>query len=942
MARQPSNAGNDTAVKTKSTASKPTTRRAKTTRKRSTKKRTTAKDADENTPAVEAPEKSAAETRDGSAEKDKPKKVAVQSSESAGESGKTAKKARRRRKRKIRTEHPPEMEADQADADSPEAAAEAAVDEPETAAETEANNEAGAVDTAVSDEEAAKSTERKRRRKRKRKKPTETAPADTDEKPVPQPALTAEKPEPVRSPVARTESTVERTELTAAPSLTPRGRKTPEPFGAGLVDDESDQLQVAAPVGDLVPPSPDEAYDPTPTGPHDDVSEGWAAFREDIAEQLEELPALPAALPAPSAEEHEGGDSAASKLVLKRRPKRRARRGRRRGQGDGERDHEQDHELEHAPEQQVERHPDGGSRQRDHAEPQEDTSARQQSRPAPSAAEDKKSDEPKKRRRKRSSKRKKAQQPVAEPEIKVIGEKDREPVPPPTEGGREMIINVTAGAECRIAIVHEGRLEELYIERQSAGSHVGNIYKGYVTNVEPSIQAAFVDFGLNKNGFLHISDVRPQYFPGRSSEPEPVGKKVPRRDRPPIQKCFRRGDEVLVQVAKEGVGTKGPTLTTYLSIPGRFMVMMPGMNRLGVSRKIEDENDRRAMRELLNELSLPDDMGFILRTAGLNRTKRELQGDLNYLVRLWKTVEQRISNERAPCELYQESDLVIRTIRDVYSSDFARIVVDDADTAQKAKAFLQIAMPRSYGEVVEYRRHEPIFHFYGIEQEIQQIHSRHVPLPSGGSIVIDTTEAMVAIDVNSGKYRELADAEETAYRTNLEAAGEIARQLRLRDLGGLVVCDFIDMRLDRHKRSVEKALRDALKKHKERARILRLSKFGLIEMTRQRQRPSIKRSVFNDCPHCNGSGLIKTPESVSLEVMRILQLLIHKPEVHTITLTVSPPVSTLVLNERRSTLHQLEKQTGKRVRIQSDSMFARDQVSYECADDRGMPLRIEV
>ena len=505
-----------------------------------------------------------------------------------------------------------------------------------------------------------------------------------------------------------------------------------------------------------------------------------------------------------------------------------------------------------------------------------------------------------------------------------------------------MIINVTANAECRIAIRSNSRLEELYIERQSSASHVGSIYMGRITNVEPSIQAAFVDFGLNRNGFLHISDVQPKYFPNNKGESEQVGKKVPRRDRPPIQKCFRRGDQVIVQVTKEGVGTKGPTLTTYLSIPGRFVVMMPGMNSLGVSRKIEDEVDRRAMRDMLNQLTLPKGIGFILRTAGLNRPKRELQSDLNYLNRLWKTVENRIAKESVPCELYQESDLVIRTIRDVYSSDFKKIVADNHDTAIKAREFLRIAMPRTSGAVAEYKRPEPIFHYYKIEEEIKQLHSRHVPLPSGGSIIIDTTEAMVAIDVNSGKFREVQDAEEAAFRVNLEAAAEIARQLRLRDLGGLVVCDFIDLRLDRNKRAVEKALRDALKSHKERARILRMSKFGLIEMTRQRQRPSIKQSIFVDCPHCTGSGLIKTPESMSLEVLRILQLLAHKEQVRNITITVAPRVSSLVLNESRTYLYQLETDRKKTIAVVPDVMYAHDQVSYECTDDRGMPLRIEL
>ncbi len=650
-----------------------------------------------------------------------------------------------------------------------------------------------------------------------------------------------------------------------------------------------------------------------------------------------------------------------ARVVLKRRPIRRARRSKSRGKTDGKTDRKT--EAKSGPKVAAATESTIANEKEAQAQPKtKDTDAKTfqpgESSGQPGESSGKSTSTRGRRRRRGQSKSAKKVQTETSPapvaasievaddlaelaeDISVIT--DDSPKVSLQSEGREMIINSTAGAECRIAILHNGRLEEIYIERQSAASHVGNIYKGKITNVESSIQAAFVDFGLAKNGFLHISDVLPKYFPNKADATEDVGKKVPRRDRPPIQKCFRRGDEVIVQVAKEGVGTKGPTLTTYLSIPGRFVVMMPGMSKLGVSRRIEDDADRKAMRDLLGQLTMPEGMGFILRTAGLNRNKRELQSDLNYLNRLWKTVQKRIKNQATPCELYQESDLVIRTIRDVYSSDFKRIVVDDHKVAVKAKDFLRIAMPRTQGDVVAYQKHEPIFHHYGIEQEIQRIYSRHVPLPSGGSIVIDSTEAMVAIDVNSGKYRDQNDAEETAYRINLEAAEEIARQLRLRDLGGLVVCDFIDMRLDRHKRAVEKALRDALKLHKERARILRMSKFGLIEMTRQRQGPSIKRSVFVDCRHCSGSGLVKTAESMSLEVLRIMQLLTHRDDVAQVVVSVAPDVCTLVVNEQRSFLNHLETKSNKKISILPDPTFTNDQVSYKAIDDRGMPLRIEV
>ncbi|MFQ5805303.1 MAG: ribonuclease E/G, partial [Phycisphaerae bacterium] len=325
-------------------------------------------------------------------------------------------------------------------------------------------------------------------------------------------------------------------------------------------------------------------------------------------------------------------------------------------------------------------------------------------------------------------------------------------------GQKEMIINVVPREECRIAIMEKGKLQEIYLERASAENYVGNIYKGIVTNVEPSIQAAFVDFGQGKNGFLHISDLHPQCFPDGEGNAENVGRKMPRRNRPPIQRCLRRGQQLLVQITKEGIGTKGPTLTAYLSIPGRFLVMMPGMRQIGVSRKIEDDEARHKLRKQLLDLALPEDIGFIARTAALDRTKRELQSDLNYLSRLWKAVQTRIANQKAPAEIYTESDLVIRTIRDVYTSDISRIVVDDHDVATRAHEFLSIFSPRSRDTVVEYDQTEPIFHRYGIEAELERLHSRHVPLKSGGSLVIDQTEALVAVDVNSGRFRTEDDA----------------------------------------------------------------------------------------------------------------------------------------------------------------------------------------
>lgn len=500
---------------------------------------------------------------------------------------------------------------------------------------------------------------------------------------------------------------------------------------------------------------------------------------------------------------------------------------------------------------------------------------------------------------------------------------------------REMLINVSEGEECRIALMENGRLEEFYIERTSATSHVGNIYKGRVVNVEPSIQAAFIDFGLGRNGFLHISDLLPSYF-GRKGEDvtETVGRKLARRDRPPIQRCLRRGDEIIVQIIKEGIGTKGPTLTTYLSIPGRILVMMPGMSKMGVSRKIEDETERRRLRQILDAQEPPEECGFIIRTAGIGRTKADIQRDLAYLTRLWRQINKKIESVSGPTELYTEGDLVTRTVRDVFSAEIDAIVVDNAKVAEEVREFVKLTSPKAKDKVQYYDAPLPLFHKYNIEKDIEMMYSRHVPLPSGGSLVIDQTEAVVAIDVNSGKFRDHSDAETTAFKTDMEAAEEIPRQLKMRDLGGVIICDFIDLRYERHRRELEKKLHDNFKNDRAKTKVLRMSQFGIIELTRQRMRPSVKRSIYCDCPHCRGSGLVKTPESMSLDVMRRLAIATHDQRVVRIELTVHGDVAFYLNNRKRRSMAQLEAQTGKRIIIKVDAKLGLDEVRFELFDAR--------
>jgi ribonuclease E len=482
---------------------------------------------------------------------------------------------------------------------------------------------------------------------------------------------------------------------------------------------------------------------------------------------------------------------------------------------------------------------------------------------------------------------------------------------------------------------------------------------------------------------LHISDVEPQYFrqggydprklaqpnggphgdaefEGRGEREEPqshgrgrgggrngAGTRTARfrqgvrpRFKPPIQEIFQRGDEVLVQVIKEGIGTKGPTLSTYISIPGRYLVLMPALGRIGVSRKIESDEDRRRLRDILRELNPPKGVGFIVRTAGTDRTKKELSRDLAYLLRLWKVIVRRIRKTSAPVDIYEESDMIIRTIRDIFTGEVDTIYIDEPKAFERAKEFLQIVMPRYVNRLQLYEGREPLFHKYNLDEEIAKINQRHVPLKGGGSLVIDQTEALVAIDVNSGNFRTDGSAEDSAYQLNVTAAKEIARQLRLRDLGGVVVNDFIDMRKERNRRGVERTLRDAVKRDRARTKILRTSPFGLIEMTRQRIRPSIKRSVYKECPSCGGTGLVKSAESMTIEVVRKLIMCAQAPQVARISVTVEEEVATILNNKKRRDLVQLEQENNVEVQVLSGEGLSPEFLKIDCVDANGREVRV--
>jgi len=506
---------------------------------------------------------------------------------------------------------------------------------------------------------------------------------------------------------------------------------------------------------------------------------------------------------------------------------------------------------------------------------------------------------------------------------------------------REMLFNVAEREECRVAVVEDGSLEELYVERASLSRHVGNIYKGRVANIESGIQAAFIDFGVGKNGFLHISDLHPRYFSRTGGEyAESIGRRKSLKERPPIQECLRKGQKIVVQVTKEGIKTKGATLSTYLALPGKYLVMMPWMRKQGVSHKIEDEDERRRLRQILEQSAPPKGHGFIIRTAGQGCSKRDIQNDLRYLKRLWRAIEKRIETEGAPGELYQESDLVIRALRDVFNSKISKIICDSEGVVRKIRDFFSIATPRMKRKVVYYNDKVPLFHKYRIEDEIAKIQSRKVDLKGGGSIVIEQTEALVSIDVNSGRYRRQKNAEQTAYESNMEAAKEIARQLRLRDLGGLIICDFIDMRNAKHRKDVERAFRTAVKTDRARSRIMSISRFGVVEMTRQRMRPSLLSATYLACPHCGGMGFVKSHESLAIEIIRLLNLSASKEQIKRIELFVSPEVADYLQNIKRAALTQIEQFSDKRVTIHSASDYSGEKHDLICYNDRGSVVKL--
>lgn len=489
---------------------------------------------------------------------------------------------------------------------------------------------------------------------------------------------------------------------------------------------------------------------------------------------------------------------------------------------------------------------------------------------------------------------------------------------------REILISLEAN-EKRVVILEDNRLEELYIDRADQKRMFGNIYKGRVKTVVPGIGAAFVDLGTKKDGFLYVADalrtpIDLDVEADAEFEENPK-KQHTRREggRKSIDQVLKVGQEVIVQVVKEVLGNKGPRLTTHFSIPARYLVMMPGDSKVGVSRRIEDRKERDRIRSIIRSLEIPDGVGFIVRTAGEGKSEKEFKRDIRYLVRLWKKISGSLAQKKAPSLIHQELDLVERVIRDHLTDDTSRIILDDKELLRKVNRFLSLYLPGQTFKVDYYQGNVPLFDKFNVEKEIERTFQKNVYLKSGGHIVIEQTEGLVAIDVNTGKFTGTKNLEETVYKTNLEAAEEIARQLRLRNVGGIIITDFIDMERYEHRRSLYRTFREAVRRDRAKTNILQMSELGLVEMTRQRVMQSHESAMHKTCSYCEGKGFVKSAPTMVVQAIKDLRKSLAHTKGHTVNVYVHPEVAERLLHHERKSLQNLERQTKSRIFVFSDA-----------------------
>jgi len=471
---------------------------------------------------------------------------------------------------------------------------------------------------------------------------------------------------------------------------------------------------------------------------------------------------------------------------------------------------------------------------------------------------------------------------------------------------RKILINALDPDENRIATIVDSKLDQFHIETAAKQVTQGNIYKGIVTRVEQSLQAVFVEYGEQKNGFLQKNEIHPDYF----QEVETKGNA--------LFNLIKKGQEMIVQVTKNPINQKGAMLTTYISLPGRFGVLMPGNTTRGVSRKISAEDERKRLVGILKKIKIPEGFGMIVRTAGKNATKTMLTADLKYLMRVWKNIDKLAMKEKAPSLLYKEQTLAVRSLRDYFTTDITEILIDCPDTFKEVQDFIGMIAPKQKKIVKLFKGEKPIFSKYQLEEQISSIYKREVQLKSGGCLVIEQTEAMVTIDVNSGKSTKKKNIEETAFHTNLEAAEEVARQLRLRDMGGLIVVDFIDMKERKHKAEITKRLKKHLKVDKAKTKVGGITTFGLLEMSRQRIRHSITYGSYESCKHCNGRGTTPSVETQGMAFLRQLNLKTIKSEIRQVNCFIPREVAYYILNNKRGELVEIESKRNVSITIEID------------------------
>ena len=480
---------------------------------------------------------------------------------------------------------------------------------------------------------------------------------------------------------------------------------------------------------------------------------------------------------------------------------------------------------------------------------------------------------------------------------------------------QEILITLDAN-EKQVAILEGGRLEEFYIERADELRMFGNIYKGIVKSVVPGIGAAFVDLGTKKDGFLYVTDAlkSPLDLEAEYGETQSRLRDNDFRSKR-IQDVLKVGQEVIVQVVKEPIRNKGPRLTTHFSIPARYLVMIPGAEKVGVSRRIEDRLERERIRKALSGISRPKGAGFIVRTAGEGKGEREFQRDIRYLAGAWERVQKEIGRRKAPSLIHREADLVERVTRDYLTEEGTTIVVDQPEIFHRARRFCQVYLPGQRIDLSHYRDKVPLFEKYNIEKEIERTFQKTVMLKSGGHIVIEQTEGLVAIDVNTGKFTGRRNLEETVYQTNLEAAWEIARQLRLRDVGGIIIIDFIDMERAEHRRELFRSLKEAVRKDRAKTNIVQMSELGLVEMTRQRIRPSLESAVYDPCPYCEGKGMVKSATTMAIQTVKEIRKAVGNSRSKVFNVYVHPRVAERLLHQEKKAVQHIEQTSHSRVVI---------------------------